>query len=157
MHIQNLVKFCPFYLKILSGNENLTLITGHHSDTNLRKMTGNNLNLDLIISMHKQNLMKFYPFVLRILSGNEILTSIKDHNSITNLRKMKVNNPKLDIVNTNAHTTFGRIQSICSQDIGRKLKSDINQGQYLCYKFAKNVSEQSQTRSCQYQCTYKIW
>ena len=78
--------------------------------------------------MHIQNLVKFNPFVLKILGENENLTSIKGHNSVTNLRKMKVNNPKLDLVNINAHTKFGKIQSICSQDIGRKRKSDINQG-----------------------------
>ena len=48
MHIQNLMKFCPFALKMLSGNEILTPIKGHNSDTNLQKPTGNNLNLDLV-------------------------------------------------------------------------------------------------------------
>ena len=48
MHIQNLVKFCPFFLKILSGNKNLTTIIGHNSFTNFLKMTGNNPNLDLV-------------------------------------------------------------------------------------------------------------
>ena len=48
MHTQNLVKFCLFFLKILSGNENLTSIKGYNSVTNLRKMAGNNPNLDLV-------------------------------------------------------------------------------------------------------------
>ena len=48
MCIQNLVKFCPFVLKILSGNEILTSFTGCNSVANLRKMMRNNLNLDLI-------------------------------------------------------------------------------------------------------------
>ena len=48
MCIQNLVKFCPFVLKILSGNEILTSIKGHNSVANLRKMTRYNPNLDLI-------------------------------------------------------------------------------------------------------------
>ena len=48
MYIQNLMKFCPFVLKILSGNKILTSIKGHNSITNLRKMTGNNPNLDLV-------------------------------------------------------------------------------------------------------------
>ena len=46
MCMQNLVKFCPLVLKILSGNEILTSIKGHY-------------------------LVKFCPFVLKILSGNE--------------------------------------------------------------------------------------
>ena len=46
--IQNLVGFCQFVLKILSGNEILTSIKGHNSVKILRKMTGNNPKLDLI-------------------------------------------------------------------------------------------------------------
>ena len=48
MCIQNLVEFCPLVLKILSGNKILTSIKGHNSLANLRKLTLNNLNLDLI-------------------------------------------------------------------------------------------------------------
>ena len=48
MCIQILVKFCPFVLKILSGNEILTSIKGRNSAANLRKMTLYNPNLDLI-------------------------------------------------------------------------------------------------------------
>ena len=48
MYIQNLVKFCPLVLKILSGNKILTLIKGHNSVANLRKMTLYNPNLDLV-------------------------------------------------------------------------------------------------------------
>ena len=48
MHIQSLVKFCPFFLKILIGNENLTSIKGHNSITNLLEMAGNKPNLDLV-------------------------------------------------------------------------------------------------------------
>ena len=48
MYIQNLVKFCQFLLKILSGNEILTSIKGRNSIKILRKMTGNNPKLDLI-------------------------------------------------------------------------------------------------------------
>ena len=48
MCIQNLVGFCQFVLKILIGNEILTLIKGRYSVKILRKMTGNNAKLDLI-------------------------------------------------------------------------------------------------------------
>ena len=75
-----------------------------------------------------QNLVTFCLFVLKILSGNEILTSIKGRNSVKILRKMSGNNPKLDLVNDDVHTKFGRILSICSQDIERKRNSDVNQG-----------------------------
>ena len=48
MCIQNLVQFCQFVLKILSGNETLTSIKGHNSVKILQKMTGNNPKLDLV-------------------------------------------------------------------------------------------------------------
>ena len=52
MYIQNLVKFCLFVVKILCGNEILnkilTLVKGHNSITNVRKIVCNNLNLDLV-------------------------------------------------------------------------------------------------------------
>ena len=144
MCIQNLVGFCQFVLKILSGNEILTSIKGHNSVKILRKMTGNNPKLDLVNDdVHtkfgrillirsqdierKQNLDGFCQY-LKILSGNKILKSIKGHNSFKILRKMTGNNPKLDLVNVDVHTKFGRILSIGSQDIERKRNSDVNQG-----------------------------
>ena len=48
MSTQNLVGFCQFVLKILSGNEILTSIKGRNSVKILRKMTGNNPKLDLV-------------------------------------------------------------------------------------------------------------
>ena len=48
MCIQNLVRFCQFVIKILSGNEILTSIKGRNSFKILRKMTGNNPKLDLV-------------------------------------------------------------------------------------------------------------
>ena len=46
MCIQNLVKFCPSILKILSKKIFLTSIKGHNSVANLRKMTIYNTNID---------------------------------------------------------------------------------------------------------------
>ena len=48
MCIQNLVKFSPLVLKILSGNEILTSIKTHNSVANLQKMTLYDPNLDLV-------------------------------------------------------------------------------------------------------------
>ena len=48
MCTQNLVGFCRFVLKILSGNKILTSIKGCNSVKILRKMTGNNTKLDLV-------------------------------------------------------------------------------------------------------------
>ena len=48
MCIQNLVRFCQFVLKILSGNEILTSIKGRYSVKTLRKMMGNNPKLELV-------------------------------------------------------------------------------------------------------------
>ena len=107
MCIQNLVKFCPLVLKILSGNEILTSIKGHNSVANLQKMTLYNPKLDIINKNVIQNLVKFYPLFLKIMSGNEILTSIKGHNSIANLQSLLLYNPNLDIINVNVYTKFG--------------------------------------------------
>ena len=48
MCIQNLVKFYPLVLKILSGNEILTSIKGRNSVANLQNLTRKNPNLDII-------------------------------------------------------------------------------------------------------------
>ena len=48
MCIQNLVKFYPLVLKILSGNEILTSIKGRNSVENLQKMMIYNTNVDLV-------------------------------------------------------------------------------------------------------------
>ena len=75
-----------------------------------------------------QILVTFCQIVLKILSGKEILTSIKGRYSVKILRKMMGNNAKLDLVNVDVHTKFGKILSICSQDIEQKRNSDVNQG-----------------------------
>ena len=55
MCIQNLVKFCPLVLKILSGNEILTSIKGRNSVANLRNLTLYNPNLDTInVNVYKK-------------------------------------------------------------------------------------------------------
>ena len=119
-----MVRFCQFVLKILSGNEILTSIKGHNSVKILRKMTGNNPELDLVnVDVHK-NMVRFCQFVLKILRGNKILTSIKGCNSIKILRKMTGNNTMLDLANVDVHTKFGQILSIRSQDIERKQNSN---------------------------------
>ena len=48
MCIQNLVRFCKFTLKILSGNYILTSIKGRNSVKIMQKLTGNNPKLDLV-------------------------------------------------------------------------------------------------------------
>ena len=47
LHDENLVKFCPFVLKILSGHKILTIFKGHNSLTNLQKLIHYNPKLDL--------------------------------------------------------------------------------------------------------------
>ena len=67
MCIKNFVGFCQFVLKILSGNEILTLIKGRNSVEILQKLMGNNPKLDLvnvhvhtkfglILSIHSQDI-----------------------------------------------------------------------------------------------------
>ena len=131
MCIQNLVKFCPFILKIWSRNLILESIKGRNSVANLQKKNTQRFTiLTLILSMMMciQNLVLFCQFVLKILSKNQILTSIKGSNSVANLRKTKIYNTNIDLVNENVFTKFGLILSIRSQDIEQKPNSDINQG-----------------------------
>ena len=51
---------------------------------------------------------------------------------------MTLYNTNIDLVNGKVYTKFGQILSIHSQDIEQKPISDINQGQKLCCKLAKN-------------------
>ena len=46
--MQNLIKFHQFVHNIWSGNEILTITTGHNCDVNLQKLTHNNPNPNLI-------------------------------------------------------------------------------------------------------------
>ena len=48
MCIQNLIKFCPFILKICSKNQILESIKGCNSIANLRKIMIYNTNIDLV-------------------------------------------------------------------------------------------------------------
>ena len=70
---------------------------------------------------------------------------------------MMCNNPKVDLVNRNAYIKFGEIVCICSPVIERKQNFGVNEGPELWYKYANNDVGQSQARSCQYECIYKIW
>ena len=67
MCVQNLVRFCQFILKILSGNYILRSIKGGYSVKSLQKMTGNNpkqdhVNVDVhtkfgqILSIHSRDI-----------------------------------------------------------------------------------------------------
>ena len=97
-----------FIINILSGKEILASIKDHNFVTTLQKMTGNNSNLVLSISMHIQNLVKICLFVLKILSGNKILTAIKGHNYVINLQKITGNNSKTDLDNINHIQKFDK-------------------------------------------------
>ena len=77
MCIQNLVKFCPLVLKILSGNEILTSIKGHNSVANLRNLTLNNPNLDTI------NVNVYTKFGLILSIGSQDIERKQNYGGIT--------------------------------------------------------------------------
>ena len=81
MCIQNLVKFCPSILKILSGNKILTSIKGHNSVTNVQKIVLVNAN----VYTHFGYILSI-ALVLKILSGNEMVTELRN-SGITELWK----------------------------------------------------------------------
>ena len=85
MCIQNLIKFCPFTLKIWSKNQILESIKGRNSVANLRKTTIYNTNIDLVNGDVYTEFGLILSFVLKTLSKNQILTSIKDRKPIANL------------------------------------------------------------------------
>ena len=128
MCIQNLVKFCPFILKIWSKNLIFESIKGRNSVEIREKHQFTLLTLSLSMMMCIQNLVLFCQFVLKILSKNQILTSIKGRYSVANLRKTKIYITNLYLVTDNVYTNFGLILSIRSQDIEQKPNFDVNQG-----------------------------
>ena len=117
----DLVRFCQFVLKILSGNKILMSITGRNSVNFLQQMTGNNPKLDLVnVDVHTT-----FGQILSIRSqdiARKRNYDFKSRNSGNFFRKMTVDNPKLDLVNVDVHTKFGQILSIHSQDIEKKTK-----------------------------------
>ena len=100
---------------------------------NLWKLMINNPNLYLVNSAKSDLIPSICSKHMMIFSGNEMLTSIKDHNSVINLQKLMHNNSNPDLVNINAYAKFGRILSICSQDIEQRRNSDINKGPKLTH------------------------
>ena len=87
MCIQNVVKFCPFILKILSKNKILASIKGRNSVANLRKTTIYNTIIDLV----NDNIYAKFCLILSIRSQDikkkKTLTSIKGRNPVANLQK----------------------------------------------------------------------
>ena len=64
MGIQNLVKFCPFILKMWSKNQIPTSIKGRNSVANLRKTMIYNTNVDLV----NDDVYTKFGFILSISS-----------------------------------------------------------------------------------------
>ena len=128
MCIQNLVKFCPFILKILSKNQILTSIKGHNSVANLRKTKIYNTNLDLVTDNVYTNSGLILSIRSQDIKQKLNFASIKGRNSVANLRKTKIYKTKVDLVNDNVFTKYGLNRSIRFQDIEQKLNSNVNQG-----------------------------
>ena len=84
MCTQNLIGFCQFVLKILSGNKILTSIKGRNSVKILRKMTGNNPKLDLV----NDNVHTKFGWILSIRSQD----IERKRNSDVNIGPSKGNN-----------------------------------------------------------------
>ena len=107
MCIQNLVKFCPLVLKILSGNEILTSIKGRNSVANLRNLTLYNPNLDTI------NVNVFTKFGSILFIGSQDIE--RKRNFVINqgpllcckFATFDLYNPNLDLINVNVYTKFG--------------------------------------------------
>ena len=68
MCIQNLVKFCPFILKIWSKNLILTSIKGRNSVANLRKTKIYNIKEDTNLDLVTDNVYTNFGLILSIRS-----------------------------------------------------------------------------------------
>ena len=112
--MQNLVKFLQFVPNILSENKIQTLIKGHNSVKNLRKLMCNNPNIDLVNINAKAKFGQIPSIYSQYIERKLNSASIKGHNSVFNFCKLTCtcNNPKLDVGNSNAHAKFGQIPLI---------------------------------------------
>ena len=117
----------------MSGNKILVLMKGHNSDTNVRKITCNNVTcnnpkLDLV------NMNAYITFGEILSIGSQDIElkqnfgANQGHNPSTNVPKMSCDNANVDLVNMNAYIKFGYILSIISHNIERKRNFDINKG-----------------------------
>ena len=70
MCIQNLIKFCPFILKIWSKNQILESIKGRNSVANLRQTMNYNTNIDLVNDDVHTKFGLVLSIVLKTLSKN---------------------------------------------------------------------------------------
>ena len=128
MSIQNLVRSCPFILKIWSKNQSLTSIKGCNYVGNLRKTKIYDTNADLV------NDDVYTKFGLNLSIRSQDMEQKpnsdvnKGRNSVANLRKTMIYNNKVDLVNDNVYTKFGFNRSIRFQDIEQRLNTDVNQG-----------------------------
>ena len=100
MHIQNLVKFYHFVLKVLSSNkilnEILTSIKGDNSITKERKMMCNYLNLDLV------NIIAYAKF------GDNLYISSQDTERKRNCDGQKNGQPKSSIAPTFSNRGYNK-------------------------------------------------
>ena len=87
MCIQNLVKFCPFILKIWIKNLILESIKGRNSVANLRKTKIYNTNLDLVTDKVYTNFGLILSIRSQDIEQKPNFDVIKGRNSVANLRK----------------------------------------------------------------------
>ena len=84
MCIQNLVKFCPLVLKILSANKILRSIKGCNSVANLRNLTLYNPNLDLI------NVNVYTKFGQILSIGSQDIEQKRKYDRLTELQNDRI-------------------------------------------------------------------
>ena len=121
------MKYFQFVLKILSGNEILSPIKGDDAVSNLRKMTGNNPNLELVNINDYLKFGEILSICFQDIEWKRYSDINQGYHSVTNVQKNTANNPKLNLVNINAYIEFGEILSIFFSRIERKRNSGGNQ------------------------------
>ena len=95
------------------------------------------------------------------MCANEIMTDERNDrqpksNIAPTFSKRGYNNPNVDFVNMKAYIKFREILSICSQILSGNEILALFKGFNSGMNVQKNDVQQSQHRSCQYECIYKI-
>ena len=147
-----MVKFSVYLnRRILSGNEYLTKTKDHNFVVNLRKLTCNNPNPDLV-KVNAQAKFDQIPFIcIEDIERKRISTITKGHNSCQ-FGKKACNNPNLDLVkvktDANFHQFFHKI--LCGKEIWTITKS---------HNYVINMRKltRKKSQSGQRQCMCKIW
>ena len=108
MCIQNLVKFCPSILKILSKKIFLTSIKGRNSVANLRKTTIYHTNIDHVNDkVYTKFELNSVHLLSRYWAKTNFWQQLRAVTLLNTCQKKTLYNINIDLVDDNVYTKFG--------------------------------------------------